>query len=63
MLIKNLKKLTLAALVISFMIPAGVSSANVENVTRIAGKDRIGTSIEISKAMFNESDNVVLASG
>ena len=45
------------------MIPAGVSSANVENVTRIAGKDRIGTSIEISKAMFNESDNVVLASG
>ena len=63
MLIKNLKKLTLAALVISFMIPAGVSSANVENVTRIAGKDRIGTSLEISKAMFNESDNVVLASG
>ncbi|WP_294684847.1 cell wall-binding repeat-containing protein [uncultured Finegoldia sp.] len=63
MLIKNLKKLTLAALVISFMIPAGVSSANVESVTRIAGKDRIGTSIEISKAMFNESDNVVLASG
>ena len=63
MLIKNLKKLTLAALVISFMIPAGVSSANVENVTRIAGKDRIATSIEISKAMFNESDNVVLASG
>lgn len=63
MLIKNLKKLTLAALVISFMISAGVSSANVENVTRIAGKDRIGTSIEISKAMFNESDNVVLASG
>lgn len=63
MLIKNLKKLTLAALVISFMIPAGVSSANVENVTRIAGKDRIATSIEISKSMFNESDNVVLASG
>ena len=63
MLIKNLKKLTLAALVISFMIPSGVSSANVESVTRIAGKDRIGTSIEISKAMFNESDNVVLASG
>lgn len=63
MLIKNLKKLTLAALVISFMIPAGVSSANVENVSRIAGEDRIATSIEISKAMFNESDNVVLASG
>ncbi len=63
MFIKNLKKLTLAALVIAFMIPAGVSSANVENVTRIAGKDRIATSIEISKSMFNESDNVVLASG
>ena len=63
MFIKNLKKLTIAALVISFMIPAGVSSANVENVTRIAGEDRIATSIEISKAMFNESDNVVLASG
>ncbi|MCC2718065.1 cell wall-binding repeat-containing protein [Finegoldia magna] len=63
MFIKNLKKLTLAALVISFMISAGVSSANVENVSRIAGEDRIGTSIEISKAMFNESDNIVLASG
>ena len=63
MFIKNLKKLTIAALAVACMIPAGVSSANVKNVTRIAGKDRIGTSIEISKAMFNESDNVVLASG
>lgn len=63
MFIKNLKKLTIAALAIACMIPAGVSSANVENVTRIAGEDRIATSIEISKAMFNESDNVVLASG
>lgn len=63
MFIKNLKKLTLAALVIAFMIPAGVSSANVESVTRVAGKDRIATSIEIPKAMFNESENVVLASG
>lgn len=63
MFIKNLKKLTIAALAVACMIPAGVSSANVENVSRIAGKDRIGTSIEISKAMFNESDNVVLASG
>lgn len=63
MFIKNLKKLTVAALAVACMIPAGVSSANVENVTRIAGEDRIGTSLEISKAMFNESDNVVLASG
>ncbi|MBS5971136.1 MAG: cell wall-binding repeat-containing protein [Finegoldia magna] len=63
MFIKNLKKLTVAALAVACMIPAGVSSANVENVSRIAGKDRIATSIEISKAMFNESDNVVLASG
>ena len=63
MFIKNLKKLTIAALAIACMIPAGVSSANVENVTRIAGEDRIATSIEISKEMFNESDNVVLASG
>lgn len=63
MFIKNLKKLTIAALAIACMIPAGVSSANVENVSRIAGEDRIATSIEISKAMFNESDNVVLASG
>ncbi|WP_311433325.1 cell wall-binding repeat-containing protein [Finegoldia magna] len=63
MFIKNLKKLTVAALAVACMIPAGVSSANVESVTRIAGKDRIGTSLEISKAMFNESDNVVLASG
>ncbi|MDU2024481.1 MAG: cell wall-binding repeat-containing protein [Finegoldia magna] len=63
MFIKNLKKLTIAALAVACMIPAGVSSANVENVTRIAGEDRIGTSIEISKAMFNESDNIVLASG
>lgn len=63
MFIKNLKKLTVAVLAVACMIPAGVSSANVENVTRIAGKDRIATSIEISKEMFNESDNVVLASG
>lgn len=63
MFIKNLKKLTIAALAVACMIPAGVSSANVENVTRIAGEDRIATSIEISKAMFNESDNIVLASG
>ena len=63
MFIKNLKKLTIAALAVVCMIPAGVSSANVENVSRIAGEDRIATSIEISKAMFNESDNVVLASG
>ena len=63
MFIKNLKKLTIAALAVACMIPAGVSSANVENVSRIAGEDRIGTSIEISKAMFNESDNIVLASG
>lgn len=63
MFIKNLKKLTVAALAVACMIPAGVSSANVENVTRIAGEDRIGTSLEISKEMFNESDNVVLASG
>lgn len=63
MFIKNLKKLTIAALAVACMIPAGVSSANVENVTRIAGEDRIATSIEISKEMFNESDNVVLASG
>lgn len=63
MFIKNLKKLTIAALAVACMIPAGVSSANVEKFTRIAGEDRIGTSIEISKAMFNESDNVVLASG
>ena len=63
MFIKNLKKLTIAALAVACMIPAGVSSANVENVSRIAGEDRIATSIEISKVMFNESDNVVLASG
>lgn len=63
MFIKNLKKLTVAVFAVVCMIPAGVSSANVENVTRIAGKDRIATSIEISKEMFNESDNVVLASG
>ena len=63
MFIKNLEKLTVAALAIACMIPAGVSSANVENVTRIAGEDRIATSIEISQVMFNESDNVVLASG
>ena len=63
MFIKNLKKLTIAALAVACMIPASVSSANVENVTRIAGEDRIATSIEISKEMFNESDNVVLASG
>ena len=63
MLKNQLKKLTVAALVAAIIVPASVSNAGAEKVTRISGKDRITTSVEISKSAYNTSENVVLASG
>ncbi|MBS5776740.1 MAG: cell wall-binding repeat-containing protein [Finegoldia magna] len=63
MLKNQLKKLTVAALVAAMIVPAGVSNAGSEQVTRISGKDRIQTSVEISKSAYTTSENVVLASG
>ncbi|MDU7925818.1 MAG: cell wall-binding repeat-containing protein, partial [Finegoldia magna] len=40
-----------------------VSNAGAQQVTRISGKDRIQTSVEISKSAYTTSENVVLASG
>lgn len=60
---KLLKKLTVAALVAAMIVPAGVSNADKQQVTRISGKDRITTSVEISKSAYTTSENVVLASG
>ena len=59
----QLKKLTVAALIAAMIIPASVSNAGAQNVTRISGKDRITTSVEISKSAYTTSENVVLASG
>ena len=63
MLKNQLKKLTVAALVAAMIVPAGVSNADNQQVTRISGKDRITTSVEISKSAYTTSENVVLASG
>ncbi|MDU5186710.1 MAG: cell wall-binding repeat-containing protein [Finegoldia magna] len=63
MLKNQLKKLTVAALVAAMIVPAGVSNADKQQTTRISGKDRITTSVEISKSAYTTSENVVLASG
>ena len=63
MLKNQLKKLTVAALVAAMIVPASVSNADKQQVTRISGKDRIQTSVEISKSAYTTSENVVLASG
>ena len=63
MLKNQLKKLTVAALVVAMIVPAGVSNAAAQQTTRISGKDRIATSVEISKSAYTTSENVVLASG
>ena len=63
MLKNQLKKLTVAALGAAMIVPAGVSNAAAQQTTRISGKDRITTSVEISKSAYTTSENVVLASG
>ena len=59
----QLKKLTVAALVAAMIVPVSVSNAAAQQTTRISGKDRITTSVEISKSAYTTSENVVLASG
>ena len=63
MLKNQLKKLTVAALIAAMIVPASASNATAQKVTRISGKDRITTSVEISKSAYTTSENVVLASG
>ena len=63
MLKNQLKKLTVAALVAAMIVPASVSNAAAQQTTRISDKDRITTSVEISKSAYTTSENVVLASG
>ncbi|OXZ26293.1 cell wall-binding repeat-containing protein [Finegoldia magna] len=69
---KLLKKVLASTLALSMVIPIGVANADKQNtqqetktqqVTRIFGKDRIQTSVEISKSAYTTSENVVLASG
>lgn len=68
---KLLKKVLASTLVLSMVLPIGVVNADKQNtqqeksqqVTRISGKDRITTSVEISKSAYTTSENVVLASG
>ncbi len=63
MLKNQLKKLTVAALIAAMIVPASASNAAAQQVTRISGKDRITTSVEISKSAYTTSENIVLASG
>lgn len=69
---KILKKVLASTLALSMVLPIGVVNADKQNtqqqeksqqVTRISGKDRIQTSVEISKSAYTTSENVVLASG
>ena len=68
---KLLKKVLASTLALSMILPIGVVNADKQNtqqeksqqVTRISGKDRIQTSVEISKSAYTTSENVVLASG
>ncbi|MDU4671209.1 MAG: cell wall-binding repeat-containing protein [Finegoldia magna] len=68
---KLLKKVLASTLALSMVLPIGVVNADKQNtqqeksqqVTRISGKDRITTSVEISKTAYTTSENVVLASG
>ena len=68
---KLLKKVLASTLALSMVLPIVVVNADKQNtqqeksqqVTRISGKDRIQTSVEISKTAYTTSENVVLASG
>ena len=69
---KLLKKVLASTLALSMVLPIGVVNADKQNtqqqeksqqVTRISGKDRITTSVEISKSAYTTSENVVLTSG
>ena len=69
---KLLKKVLASTLALSMILPIGVVNADKQNTkneaksqqtTRISGKDRITTSVEISKSAYTTSENVVLASG
>ena len=69
---KLLKKVLASTLALSMVLPIGVVNADKQNTqqkeksqhtTRISGKDRIATSVEISKSAYTTSENVVLASG
>ena len=68
---KLLKKVLASTLALSMVLPIGVVNADKQNTqqeksqqtTRISGKDRIQTSVEISKSAYTTSENVVLASG
>lgn len=69
---KLLKKVLASTLALSMVLPIGVVNADKQNTqqkektqqtTRISGKDRITTSVEISKSAYTTSENIVLASG
>lgn len=61
---KNLMKRVLAtSLALSMCIAPTITKASVEKVERISGRNRIETSVNISKSSFESSDNVVIANG
>ena len=59
---KNLMKRVLAtSLALSMCIAPTITKASVEKVERISGRNRIETSVNISKNSFESSDSVVIA--
>lgn len=61
---KNLFKRVLAtSLALSMCIAPTITKASVEKFERISGRNRIETSVNISKNSFENSDNVVIANG
>lgn len=60
---KKLSLLILGLFVLGILSPVSSFAQSDMKITRIQGKDRYKTAVELSKAVFVQSDYVVLASG
>lgn len=61
---KNLlRRVLVTSLALSMCIAPTITKASVEKFERISGRNRIETSVNISKNSFENSDNVVIANG
>ena len=60
----TLSKLIIITLIFSIFLPiTSMADDNTLKVSRIAGKDRIETSVEVSKKLFENSEYAIIASG
>ena len=60
---KKLSLLILGFFVLGILLPVSSFAESDVKITRIEGKDRYKTAVELSKAVFVQSNYVVLASG